>query len=159
MSDEALAKAPGKILHLPTVKGAVAITYNLPDSPRLKLDGVTIAEIFLGKITSWNDPHISVLNPGVKLPQMDIAVVHRSDSSGTSFIFTDYMCSVSKEWAAGPRKGKSVKWPAGLGAKGNEGVAGQVEQTPGAIGYIELAYARQNKLSVADVAQTRRGNL
>jgi phosphate transport system substrate-binding protein len=151
MTDDALAKAPGKILHIPTVAGAVVITYNLPDNPKLRLDGPTIADIYLGAITSWNDRRISALNPGAKLPQMDIAVVHRSDGSGTTFVFTDYLCSISKNWADGPKKGTSVAWSTGLGAKGNEGVAGQVKQTPGAIGYIELAYARQNKLPFADV--------
>jgi phosphate transport system substrate-binding protein len=133
------------------VAGAVVVTYNLPDSPKLKLDGPTVADIFLGKISSWNDPRVAALNPGVKLPEMDIAVVHRSDGSGTSFIFTDYLSSISKAWAGGPKKGKSINWPTGSGAKGNEGVAGQVKQTPGAIGYIELAYARQNKLPYADM--------
>jgi phosphate transport system substrate-binding protein len=151
MSDDALARAPGKLLHIPTVAGAVVITYNLPDSPKLKLDGTTLADIYLGKITSWNDSHIEALNPGVTLPAMDIAVVHRSDGSGTTFVFTDYLSSVSEAWAAGPKKGTSVSWTTGLGAKGNEGVAGQVKQTPGAIGYIELAYARQNKLPFADI--------
>lgn len=151
MSDKDLAKAPGRILHIPTVAGAVVITYNLPDSPKLKLDGAAVADIFMGKITSWNDLRIAALNPGVKLPNLDVSVVHRSDGSGTSFIFTDYLSSVSPAWAAGPKKGKSVNWPTGSGAKGNDGVAGQVKQTPGAIGYIELAYARQNKLPFADL--------
>ena len=151
MSDDSLARAPGKLLHIPTVAGAVVITYNLPDSPKLKLDGPTIADIYQGKITSWNDSRVAALNPGVTLPAMDIAVVHRSDGSGTTFVFTDYLSSVSEAWAAGPKKGTSVGWPTGLGAKGNEGVAGQVKQTPGAIGYIELAYARQNKLPFADI--------
>lgn len=151
MSDDALASAPGKLLHIPTVAGAVAITYNLPDNPKLKLDGPTIADIYLGKITSWSDSHIAALNPGVTLPALDISVVHRSDGSGTTFVFTDYLSSVSESWAGGPKKGTSIGWPTGLGAKGNEGVAGQVKQTPGAIGYIELAYARQNKLTFADI--------
>jgi phosphate transport system substrate-binding protein len=151
MSDAALAKAPGKILHLPTVAGAVVITYNLPDSPKLKLDGSTVADIYLGKIAKWNDPAIAALNPEVKLPDTDIVVVHRSDGSGTSYIFTDYLSSVSKAWADKVGKATSVKWPAGLGAKGNEGVAGQVKQLPGTIGYVELIYAHQNKLPVADL--------
>jgi phosphate transport system substrate-binding protein len=153
MSDENLAKAPGKILHIPTVAGAVVITYNLPDNPKLKLDGPTLANIFLGNVTKWNDPQIASLNPDVKLPATDIVVVHRSDGSGTSFIFTDYLSSVSPVWLDSVGKGTSVKWPTGvgLGAKGNEGVAGQVKQLPGAIGYVELIYANQNKLPFADL--------
>jgi phosphate transport system substrate-binding protein len=153
MSDENLAKAPGKILHIPTVAGAVVITYNLPDNPKLKLDGSTLADIFLGNVTKWNDPKIAALNPDVILPATDIVVVHRSDGSGTSFIFTDYLSSVSPVWADSVGKGTSVKWPTGvgLGAKGNEGVAGQVKQLPGAIGYVELIYANQNKLPFADL--------
>jgi phosphate transport system substrate-binding protein len=153
MSDDNLAKAPGKILHIPTVAGAVVITYNLPDNPKLKLDGSTLADIFLGNVTKWNDPKIAALNPDVKLPATDIVVVHRSDGSGTSFIFTDYLSSVSPVWLDSVGKGTSVKWPAGvgLGAKGNEGVAGQVKQLPGAIGYVELIYANQNKLPFADL--------
>jgi phosphate transport system substrate-binding protein len=151
MSDASLAKAPGKILHIPTVAGAVVVTYNVPGNPGLKLDGPTLAAIFLGTVSKWNDKRIADLNPGVKLPDDDIMVIHRSDGSGTSFIFTDYLSSVSKEWAEGPKKGKSVNWPTGQGAKGNEGVAGQVKQTPGSIGYVELAYARQNKLPCAEI--------
>jgi len=151
MSDENLAKAPGKILHLPTVAGAVVVTYNLPGSPRLKLDGGTIADIFLGRITKWSDKKISDQNVGVKLPSMDLVVVHRSDGSGTSYIFTDYLSSVSPQWEKEVGRNTSVKWPAGLGAKGNEGIAGQVKQLPGTIGYVELAYARQNKLPYADI--------
>jgi phosphate transport system substrate-binding protein len=153
MSDENLAKAPGKILHIPTVAGAVVITYNLPDNPKLKLDGPTLADIFLGNVTKWNDPKIAALNSDVKLPATDIVVVHRSDGSGTSFIFTDYLSSISPVWLDSVGKGTSVKWPAGvgLGAKGNEGVAGQVKQLPGAIGYVELIYANQNKLPFADL--------
>src|ERR1051326_4879492 len=150
MSDENLGKAPGKILHLPTVAGAVVVTYNLPGNPTLKLDGITVADIFLGKITKWNDRRIADLNAGTKLPPTDLVVVHRSDGSGTSFIFTDYLSSVSKEWEKKVGRNSSVKWPAGLGAKGNEGVAGQVKQLPGTIGYVELAYAHQNKLAFAD---------
>src|ERR1043165_2026243 len=151
MSDESLSKAPGKILHIPTVAGAVVITYNVPGAPTLKLDADTVANLFLGKITKWNDPKIASLHTDVKLPNADVVVVHRSDGSGTSFIFTDYLSSVSKEWADSVGKNTSVKWPTGLGAKGNEGVAGQVKQLPGAIGYVELAYARQNKLPAADL--------
>ena len=153
MSDENLAKAPGKILHIPTVAGAVVITYNLPDNPKLRLDSDTLANIYLGNITKWNDPKITALNPDVKLPATDIIVVHRSDGSGTSYIFTDYLSSVNRAWADTVGKGTSVKWPAGIGvgAKGNEGVAGQVKQLPGAIGYVELIYANQNQLPFADL--------
>ncbi len=151
MSDENLAKAPGKILHIPTVGGAVVVTYNIGQEGSLKLDGPTLADIFLGKITKWNDARLAALNPGVKLPATDLVVVHRSDGSGTSYIFTDYLSSVSKDWESQVGRNTSVKWPAGLGAKGNEGVAGQVKQLPGTIGYIELAYAHQNKLPFAQI--------
>jgi len=151
MSDENLAKAPRKLLHFPTVAGADVITYNLPGDPKVKIDGPTIAAIFLGKITKWNDPAIASQNPDVKLPDLDVVVVHRSDGSGTTYIFTDYLSKVSPDWKEKVGKGTSVSWPAGLGGKGNEGVSGQVKQVPGAIGYIELAYAKQNKLSYADV--------
>ncbi len=151
MSDENLARAPRKLLHIPTVAGAVVITYNLPENPKLKLDGAVIADIFLGKITKWNDPRLTRLNPGVSLLNTDVIVVHRSDGSGTSYIFTDYLSSVSPPWATQVGRNTSVKWPIGLGAKGNEGVAGQVKQLPGAIGYVEVAYAHQNKLPVAEV--------
>jgi phosphate transport system substrate-binding protein len=151
MSDENLAKAPGKILHIPTVAGADVVTYNLPDNPTLQLDGPTIAAIFLGKITKWNDAKIAAQNPGTKLPATDIAVVHRSDGSGTTFIFVDYLSSISKEWETGVGRGTAVKWPTGQGAKGNEGVMEQVKQMPGAIGYVELVYAIQQKLPYASV--------
>jgi phosphate transport system substrate-binding protein len=151
MSDDNLSKAPGKILHIPTVAGAVVVTYNVPGDPKLKLDGPTLADIFLGKITKWNDKRIAELNPGVKLPDSDLVVVHRSDGSGTSYIFTDYLSSVSPQWEKDAGRNTSVKWPAGLGAKGNEGVSGQVKQLPGTIGYVELAYAHQNKLPFADL--------
>jgi phosphate transport system substrate-binding protein len=151
MSDENLAKAPGKILHIPTVAGAVVISYNLPESPKLKLDGDTIAGMYLGQIKKWNDPKLTALNPGVKLHDQDIVVVHRSDGSGTTFIFTDYLSKVSSEWKSKAGTNTSVNWPTGIGGKGNEGVSGQVKQTPGAIGYVELIYAIQNKLPYADV--------
>ncbi|MEO7822987.1 MAG: phosphate ABC transporter substrate-binding protein PstS [Gemmatimonadaceae bacterium] len=153
MTDEELKRAKGgPILHIPTVLGADAITYNLPGvASGLKLTPDVIADIFLGKITKWNDPRIATLNQGVQLPSTDLLVVHRSDGSGTTYIFTDYLTSVSSAWKAGPGKGKEVRWPVGLGAKGNEGVAGQIKQTPGSIGYVELAYAKQNALSVAAV--------
>src|SRR5213596_1180060 len=151
MSDDNLAKAPGKILHIPTVAGAVVITYNLPGNPALKLDGDTIAGMYLGQIKKWNDPKLTALNPGVKLPDQDIVVVHRSDGSGTTFIFTDYLSKISSEWKSKAGNNTSVKWPTGIGGKGNEGVSGQVKQTPGAIGYVELIYAVQNKLPYSDV--------
>ena len=151
MSDQNLAKAPGKLLHIPTVAGAVVITYNLPDNPTLKLDGPTIANIFLGNITKWTDPAIAGQNPGVKLPDSDIIVVHRTDGSGTSFIFTDYLSKVSPDWKTKVGANTAVKWPTGLGAKGNEGVSGQIEQTPGTLGYVELIYATQNKMPVAQL--------
>ena len=151
MSDDNLAKAPGKILHIPTVAGAVVLTYNLSGNPSLKLDGDTIAGIYLGQIKKWNDPKITALNPGAKLPDQDIVVVHRSDGSGTTFIFTDYLSKVSAEWKQKAGNNTSVNWPSGIGGKGNEGVSGQVKQTPGAIGYVELIYALQNKMSYADV--------
>lgn len=156
MSNEEMARAKGgPVLHIPTVLGAVAITYNLPGvASGLKLSPEIVADIFMGRITKWNDPRIATLNPGMTLPATDLLVIHRSDGSGTTFIFTDYLTAVSSRWKAGPGKGKEVRWPVGLGAKGNEGVAGQVKQTPGSIGYVELAYARQNGLAVAAVANS-----
>ena len=151
MSDENLAKAPGKLFHIPTVAGAVVMTYNLPGNPALKFDGQTIADIYLGKITKWNDPKIAASNPGTKLPDTDILVVHRADGSGTTFIFTDYLSKVSAEWKQKSGNNTSVSWPTGVGGKGNEGVSGQVKQTPGAIGYVELIYALQNKMSFAEI--------
>jgi phosphate transport system substrate-binding protein len=151
MSDENLNKAPGKLLHIPTVAGAVVITYNVEGNPALKFDGETIAGIFLGQIRKWNDPRITATNPGVKLPDKDIVVVHRSDGSGTTFIFTDYLSKISPEWKSRVGNNTSVRWPAGIGGKGNEGVSGQVKQTPGAIGYVELIYAIQNKMPYADI--------
>jgi phosphate transport system substrate-binding protein len=150
MSDAQLAKAPDPILHFPTVLGAVVITYNVPGlSAPLKLTGPAIADIYLGKITQWNDPALATLNPGVTLPNQAIVVCHRSDGSGTSYIFTDYLSKVSPDWHNEPGKGTSVKWPSGLGGKGNEGVTALVQQTPGAIGYVELIYAINNKLPFA----------
>lgn len=153
MKDADMATAPGKILHLPVVAGGVAIMYNLPGGPKLKLDGDTLANIYLGNIAKWNDPKIAALNPGVDLPDLAIVPVHRTEGSGTTFIFTDYLTSVSPVWADSVSKGTSVKWPAGLGlgAKGTEGVAGQVKQISGAIGYGELAYADESKIPYADM--------
>ena len=153
MSDDSMSGAPGKILHVPSVAGGVAIIYNLPGDPKLKLDGQTLAEIYLGKITKWNDPKIAALNSNVKLPDLAIIPVHRSDGSGTTFIFTDYLSAIDKDWADSVKKGTAVNWPAnvGIGAKGSEGVAGQVRQISGAMGYAELAYANQNKIPYADM--------
>jgi phosphate transport system substrate-binding protein len=149
MSDADLQKAPG-ILHIPTVLGAVAIVYSgAPDG--LKLSGDVVADIFLGKISKWSDPRLAALNPGVKLPDAAITVAHRADGSGTTSIFTDYLAKVSPAWKTSVGAGKSVKWPVGLGGKGNEGVTGTIKSTPGAIGYVELAYARQNKLATAAI--------
>jgi len=151
MNEEELARAPGT-LHFPTVAGAVAVTYNLPElSQTLRIDGEVLSDIFLGTITRWNDSRIQALNPGVQLPARDILVVHRTDGSGTTFVFTDYLASVSPNWLERVGRGKSVRWPTGLGGKGNEGVAGQVRQTPGAVGYVEQVYAQQNNLSTAAI--------
>jgi len=151
MTDEQLKQAPGELFHIPTVLGADVATYNLPGSPKLKFTPDVLADIFLGKITKWNDARITAVNPGVTLPSTPIVVVHRSDGSGTTYIWVDYLSKVSPEWQQKVGKGTSVNWPVGLGGKGNEGVAGQVKNTPGAIGYVELAYAVQNKLPVGVV--------
>jgi phosphate transport system substrate-binding protein len=151
MSDENVAKAPRTLWHIPTVAGADVVTYNLPGNPKLKLDGATLAAIFLGKVTKWNDPAIAGQNSGVSLPSQDILVVHRSDGSGTTYIFVDYLSHVSAEWKAKVGTNTAVDWPTGLGGKGNAGVAGQIKQSPGAIGYVELAYAKQNQLPYADM--------
>jgi len=151
MSDDNLAKAPGKLLHIPTVAGADVVAYNLPGNPVLKLDPDAIAGVFLGQIKKWNDPKIAALNPGIKLPYQDIVVVHRSDGSGTTYIWTDYLSKISSEWKQKVGTNTSVNWPTGLGGKGNEGVAGQIKQTPGALGYVELIYAVQNKMPYADM--------
>jgi phosphate transport system substrate-binding protein len=151
MSDDNLSKAPSKLLHIPTVAGADVVTYNLPGDPALKFDGETIAGIFLGQIKKWSDPKIGALNPGVKLPDQEIIVVHRSDGSGTTYIWTDYLSKVSPEWKQKVGTNTSVNWPTGIGGKGNEGVAGQIKQTSGALGYVELIYAVQNKMPYADV--------
>jgi phosphate transport system substrate-binding protein len=153
MSDEELSRAKrGEILHIPTIIGAVVLAYNLEGVTQpLHLTGDVISDIFLGNITRWNDPRIAAHNAGVALPNGDIIVVHRSDGSGTTYVFTDYLAAVSPAWASGPGRGKEVQWPVGLGGKGNEGVAGQVKQTPGSMGYVELAYATQNKLQYASV--------
>jgi len=146
MSDKDLAEASAPVLHIPTCAGAVVPTYNLTGDPQLRFTPDVIADIFLGKITKWNDPRLSGINPGMKLPDMNITVVHRSDGSGTTFIFSDYLSKVSPEWKEKVGTGPSLNWPAGLGGKGNPGVAGLVKQTPGSIGYVELIYALQNKM-------------
>jgi phosphate transport system substrate-binding protein len=151
MTDEQLKQAPAPLIHIPTVLGAVVATYNLPGAPTLKFTPDVIADVFLGKVTKWNDPRIAATNAGIALPDQPILVVHRSDGSGTTYIWVDYLSKVSPEWQKKVGKGTSVNWPVGLGGKGNEGVAGQVKNTPGALGYVELAYAVKNKLPVAAV--------
>lgn len=156
MTDEQLVKArekgKGEVIHVPTVLGAVAVTYHLPGvSKGLKLSSDVVADIFLGKITKWNDPRIVSLNPGVKLPADAIMVARRSDGSGTTGIFTDYLSKVSPEWKQKVGAGTAVKWPVGLGGKGNEGVAGLIKQAPGTIGYVELIYAENNGLPYAAI--------
>jgi len=151
MTDEALGSSKVKLIHIPTVLGAVVPIFNVPGVSDIKFSGDVLADIFLGKISTWNDGRIAKDNPGVKLPDQKIIVVHRSDGSGTSFIWTDYLSKVSKDWAGGPGKGASPSWPVGVGGKGNEGVAGLVRQLPGAIGYVELIYALQNKISYGEV--------
>jgi len=152
MSDEQLSQSKVKILHVPTVLGAVVPAYNVPGvSGEVKFTPEVIAGIFLGKITNWNDKAIAASNPEYKFPDQPIVVVHRSDGSGTTYIFTDYLSKISPEWAGSAGKGTSVKWPVGLGGKGNEGVAGVVRQMQGAIGYVELIYAVQNKIPYGSV--------
>ncbi len=152
MSDADLKSAPGEIVHVPTVLGAVVITYNLEGVKQpLRFSPEALADIFLGKIKKWNDPKIAADNPGVTLPTSDITVIHRSDSSGTSAVFTDYLSKVSAEWKEKVGAGVSPSWPTGIGGKGNEGVTGQVKNTPNTIGYIELVYAVKNNLPVAHI--------
>lgn len=158
MTDAELAKAGAPILHLPTVLGAVVLVYNVPELGQgLRLSGPVIAEIFLGTVTAWNDPKIQSLNPGKTLPKLPILVAHRSDGSGTTYVFTDYLSTASGEWKDKVGTGKAVSWPTGLGGKGNEGVTQIVKQTPGSIGYVELSYAIENKLLYAAV-QNAAGN-
>jgi phosphate transport system substrate-binding protein len=153
MNDEQIKAVNGNVLHIPTVMGSVVLTYNLASAgnAKLKFDAATIADIFLGRLTKWNDARIAQLNPGVKLPEQDIIVVHRSDGSGTTYVFVDYLSKVSPEWEKKVGRATSVNWPVGLGGKGNEGVTQQVKQSDGAIGYVELIYAISNKLPYADV--------
>ena len=151
MSDSEMVRAKGgPILHIPTVVGVVAVAYNLPGLAQpIKLTGSLVADIFLGKVTKWNDSRIAAVNVGAALPAKDILVVHRSEGSGTTYVFSDYLSAVSPMWKSGPGRGKELQWPVGLGGKGNEGVSGQIKQTPGAVGYVELAYVKPNGLSVA----------
>jgi len=152
MKDSAIAAINGNVLHIPTVLGGDVPTYNLPEvTATLRFTPDLLADIFLGKITRWNDARIAAANPGVKLPGTDIVVVHRSDGSGTTFIWTDYLSKISPEWEQKVGRGTSVNWPVGLGGKGNEGVTATVKQTPGAIGYVELGYAMANKLPAGSV--------
>lgn len=153
MTDEQMAAVKGNVVHVPTVLGAVVLTYNLPGlgQQRLRLDGAAITDIFLGKITKWNDPRIAALNPGVSLPDRDLLVVHRSDGSGTTYVFVDYLAKVSPEWRTKVGVATAVNWPTGLGGKGNEGVTQQVKQLEGTIGYVELVYAISNRLPYAMV--------
>ena len=150
-TDEQLASSKSKLIHIPTVLGAVVPVFNVPGVSDVNFSSDVLADIFLGKITVWNDGRIAKDNPGVKLPDQKIIVVHRSDGSGTTYIFTDYLSKVSSEWANGPGKGTSPSWPVGVGGKGNEGVAGLVRQLPGALGYVELIYALQNKITYGSV--------
>jgi phosphate transport system substrate-binding protein len=152
MTDEQIAAVKGNALHVPTVLGAVSVTYNLPSlKTELNFDGGLLAEIFLGRVTRWNDGRVAALNPGVALPADDIIVVHRSDGSGTTFIFTDFLSKVSPTWSRQVGRATSVNWPIGLGGKGNEGVTQQVKQSPGSIGYVELIYAISNALPSAKI--------
>lgn len=158
MTDEQLAKATSPVLHIPTVLGAVVMTYNLPEAGTdLKLSSDVIADMFLGKVTLWNDKRIADANPMLKLPATAILIAHRSDGSGTTNIFTDFLSKVSPEWKTKVGTGTAVNWPTGLGGKGNEGVTGLIKQTPGAIGYVELIYAANNKLPVATI-KNKAGN-
>ncbi|MGA3262588.1 MAG: phosphate ABC transporter substrate-binding protein PstS [Terracidiphilus sp.] len=150
-TDEQLAASKTKLIHIPTVLGAVVPIFNVPGVSDLKFNSDVLADIFLGKISNWSDARIAKDNPGVSLPDQKIIVVHRSDGSGTSYIFTDYLSKVSSDWANGPGKGTSPSWPVGVGGKGNEGVAGLVRQLPGALGYVELIYALQNRISYGEV--------
>jgi phosphate transport system substrate-binding protein len=153
MNESQIAAVNGNVLHVPTVLGAVVVTYNLPSlgDTKLKFDGSLLVDIFMGRVTKWSDQRIAALNPGVKLPDIDLIVVHRSDGSGTTYVFTDFLNKFSREWRDKVGYATSVNWPVGLGGKGNEGVTQQVKQVEGAVGYVELIYAISNKLPYADV--------
>jgi phosphate transport system substrate-binding protein len=151
LSDADLASAPAAIVHVPMVAGAVVITYNLPGSPELRFTPDVVADIFLGVITNWSDPRIAALNTGAALPNLGIVVVHRSDGSGTTNMFSDYLSKVSADWKQKVGMGTSLSWPTGVGGKGNPGVAGLVQQLPGSLGYVELIYALQNKMTYASL--------
>ena len=153
MNESQIQAVTGNVLHVPTVLGAVVVTYNLPSlgDTKLKFDGNLLVEIFMGRVTKWNDPKIAALNPGVKLPAIDLIVVHRSDGSGTTYVFTDYLNKFSREWKDKVGYATSVNWPVGLGGKGNEGVTQQVKQVEGAVGYVELIYALSNNLPYAQI--------
>jgi phosphate transport system substrate-binding protein len=151
MTDEQLATSKVKLVHIPTVLGAVVPVFNVPGVNNIKFSPEVLSGIYLGKIVTWADPRIAKDNPGVRLPDQKIIVVHRSDGSGTSYIFTDYLSKINKDWANGPGKGTSPSWPVGVGGKGNEGVAGLVRQLPGSIGYVELIYALQNRISFGEM--------
>ncbi len=157
LTDEELKEFSAPLAHIPITAGAVVVAYNLPKNPELKLSSDIIADIFLGKINKWNDKRIKEVNPNITLPDMNITVIHRSDGSGTTFIFSDYLSKVSKEWKEKVGIGKSLNWPTGLGAKGNEGVSGLIKQIPGSIGYIELAYAIENNIPYASI-KNKKGN-
>lgn len=152
MTDEQMKKAPGELLHVPMTMGAVVPLYNLGgvDKP-LVFSGPVLADLFLGKISKWDDPRLAALNPGLSLPDRPVTIVHRSDGSGTTYIWTDYLSKVSSEWASGPGKSTTVNWPVGRGAKGNDGVAGDVKQNEGSLGYVELVYAANNNIAFGDV--------
>lgn len=159
MADDQLAKANPPLLHIPTVLGAVVLTYNLPGLEKpLNLSGPLVADLFLGKVAKWNDPAVAGLNPGVKLPDTPVMIVHRADGSGTTAVFTDYLAKVSPEWKQKVGTGNALKWPVGLGGKGNEGVTGLIKQTPGSLGYVELVYAASNQMPQA-VLKNRAGKL
>lgn len=158
MTDQQMSEAPGRLLHIPTVMGAVVVAYNLPGVEKgLKLKPDVLADIYLGKITKWSDARIAADNAGMALPDLPIVVARRSDGSGTTYIFVDYLCKISGDWKVKVGKGTSVNWPVGLGGKGNEGVAGLIKQTPGALGYVELSYAVKNNLPYAFM-QNKSGN-
>jgi phosphate transport system substrate-binding protein len=152
MSDQQLADAKSKIHHIPTVLGADVPAYNLPGfKGELRFSGPLLADLFMGRVANWNDPKVAKENPGVSLPNLPVIIVHRSDGSGTTYVWTDYLSKISPEWQSNVGKGTSVRWPVGLGAKGNEGVAGMIRQMEGALGYVELIYAEQNKITYGSV--------